>query len=61
MHNLMVAVLLLALAGSYPLDLASLYFTYVQALIAIHTCFDLEEDKVMANMFKVVGGAHGVA
>lgn len=57
----MASVLLLALAGSYPLDLVSLYFTFVQAFIAICTYFDLEEDIVMTNMFKVVSGAHGVA
>ena len=57
----MVSVLLLAFAGFYPFDLASLYFTFIQAFIAIMTFFDLEEDKVMTNMIMVVCGAHGVA
>lgn len=57
----MVSVLLLAFAGFYPFDLASLYFTFIQAFIAIMTFFDLEEDKVMTNIIMVVYGAHGVA
>ena len=56
----MVMVFLAVVFAKVPVELTSLYFSFVQALFAIATYFKDEEDNNMTNGFLVVSGTHGV-
>ena len=57
---LLVAAILTIIWVGIPVDLISLYLTFVQTLIAVMTFVDLEEKHSMTNRLLVVSGTHGV-
>lgn len=60
MQHLLVAVILTTLAVGIPIDLVSLYLTFVQTFVAVMTFVNVEEEHSMTNGLLVVGGTHGV-
>lgn len=57
---LLVMVFLAAVFAVIPIDLASLYFGFVQALIVTVSFFEIEEGNEMNDNFLVESGTHGV-
>lgn len=56
----MITVFILAIASNIPIDLASLYLTLIQTLLAVVTVINSEEVNEMKNSILVVSGTHGV-
>ena len=60
MQHLLVAAILTTLWVGFPVDLISLYLTFVQTLIGVMTFVNVEEEYSMTNRLLVVSGTHGV-
>lgn len=57
---MLVAVFFAAIMTVIPVDLASLYFSFIQTLVALAAFYEIEEVDEMINIDLVESGTHGV-
>ena len=57
---MLVAVFFAAVLTVIPMDLASLYFSFMQTMVALATLYGIEVVDEMKNIILVESGTHGV-